>query len=85
VDGVTFEMRTLEKPEVGRPYFRVGCKFESLNLLLGAEGSKFEFIAMVEAPGIDTTCTEAEWKLLGAAGVLVVQMTKRREENRRFS
>lgn len=29
---------TPEKPEVGRPYFRVRCKFESLNLLQVAEG-----------------------------------------------
>ena len=28
---------TPEKPEVGRPYVRVRCKFESLNLLEVAE------------------------------------------------
>jgi hypothetical protein len=30
---------TPEKPEVGRPYFRVRCKFESLNLLVAGGGS----------------------------------------------
>ena len=29
---------TPEKPEVGRPYFRVRCKFDSLNLLEVADG-----------------------------------------------
>ena len=29
---------TPEKPEVGRPYFRVRCKFDSLNLLRVADG-----------------------------------------------
>ena len=28
-----------EKPEVGKPYFRVRCKFESLNLLIADGGS----------------------------------------------
>ena len=30
---------TPEKPEVGRPYFRVRCKFDSLNLLVAEDGS----------------------------------------------
>jgi site-specific DNA recombinase len=30
---------TPEKPDVGRPYFRVRCKFESLNLLVAEDGS----------------------------------------------
>ena len=44
---------TPEKPDVGRPYFRVNCKFDSLNLCV-AEGSS-NLLHMVEAPGIDTT------------------------------
>jgi hypothetical protein len=27
-----------EKPDVGRPYFRVACKFDALNLLQVADG-----------------------------------------------
>jgi len=29
---------TTEKPEVGRTYFKVGCNFDSLNLLQVADG-----------------------------------------------
>ena len=30
---------TPEEPDVGRPYFRVRCSFESLNLLVAEDGS----------------------------------------------